>query len=81
MTRKHNPGPPETGEARRAFIGDYLGKPVPVKYMHDSFFKGNGEVRITTPADPEKVKAYHESREYKNAQRSKLTRIDRKGFN
>lgn len=29
----------------------------------------NSPVRITTPADPEKVKAWHESDEYKKEQR------------
>ena len=39
--------------------------PIPVKYVKDGLENHNGEVRITVPADPEKLKAYRASPEGK----------------
>lgn len=49
-------------------FGDYWGKPRP-RVINDT--PPCGEVRILVPADPEKVKAYRESEEYRQFQAKK----------
>ena len=38
----------------------------------------SGEVRITTPADPEKVKAYRNSKSYRKSTAPRLDKMGRK---
>lgn len=47
------------------------GKPTPMTHHAGWNNEGNGEVRVLKPADPEKLKAYRESKEYRLDQRNK----------
>lgn len=54
------------GEASSRHTGGfefYAGKPIPMRKPED--YPSNGAVRITKPADPAMVEAYHNSPEYK----------------
>ena len=48
--------------------GHWGDKPIPVGHFQKH--QDNGEVRIIVPADPEKIKAYHATEEYKKIQAS-----------
>lgn len=75
-------GPPETGEAGRLFKAAFIGrKPIPITSIHPAMETSNGKVRITTPADPEKIKAYHATASYKRWQKSRDSTMKRSYFN
>lgn len=57
-------------------IAFHTGKPRPVEYVNDKSKRKNGEVVVTREADPEKLKAYYESPEYKRRSKSEFGRLN-----